>query len=324
MINLDALKLCLCEEDAHYLREGLMAATLNVLDNTKHGDLKKWRSAVNQLPEKTTTFTNFNNQAVSVGQECELNESEQIALNNALMQLAPWRKGPFSFFGTVIDTEWQSHWKWNRLVNAISSLKNRRVLDIGCGNAYHCWRMKAAGAKHVIGIDPNLLFACQFVAFQKYAIAPDVHMLPIGIEALPAKTHYFDTVFSMGVLYHRKSPINFLKELHSQLRPGGELVLETLVVTGDETTVMVPVDRYARMRNVWFIPSCAALTVWLKRCGFSNVHTVDESYTSIKEQRSTPWMQYESLEQSLDPDNHYLTLEQLPAPKRAVLIATRH
>lgn len=33
----------------------------------------------------------------------------------------------------------------------------------------------------------------------------------------------------------------------------GELVLETLVVEGDENTVLVPGDRYAQMRNVYFI-----------------------------------------------------------------------
>lgn len=75
----------------------------------------------------------------------------------------------------------------------------------------------------------------------------------IGVEQLPL-IKAFDTVFSMGVLYHRKSPIEFLQQLKSQLRPGGELMLETLVVEGDENTVLMTGDRYAQMRNVWFYP----------------------------------------------------------------------
>ena len=53
----------------------------------------------------------------------------------------------------------------------------------------------------------------------------------------------------MGVLYHRKDPINHLEHLKRWVKPGGQLVLETLVVDGDETTCLVPPDRYARMNN---------------------------------------------------------------------------
>ncbi|PMC22346.1 tRNA 5-methoxyuridine(34)/uridine 5-oxyacetic acid(34) synthase CmoB, partial [Klebsiella aerogenes] len=44
----------------------------------------------------------------------------------------------------------------------------------------------------------------------------------------------------MGVLYHRRSPLDHLWQLKDQLAPGGELVLETLVIEGDENTVLVP------------------------------------------------------------------------------------
>ena len=102
-----------------------------------------------------------------------------------------------------------------------------------------------------------------------------------------------------------------------------ELVLETLVIEGDETSVLVPEERYARMRNVWFIPSAKALSLWLQRTGFSDVRVVDESATNINEQRSTDWMTYESLAESLAPGNSDFTVEGLPAPRRAVIVATR-
>ncbi len=324
MIDLELLRQSLSDEDAADIREVLISATQQVLENTNHGDLERWTKVLRQLPRRVVQLKNFASSPIQVGEKSDLNEIERIQLKSALLQLSPWRKGPLSFFGITIDTEWRSDLKWDRLANDIRPLKNRRVLDIGCGNAYHCWRMKSAGARIVIGIDPNLLFACQFAAFQKYAKNPDVHMLPIGMEALPEKSYFFDTVFSMGVLYHRKSPIDYLKTLYNQLRTGGELVLETLVVSGDENTVLLPAERYARMRNVWFIPSSAALTIWLQRCGFNNIRLIDESETTVDEQRSTEWMQYESLQQSLDPDNIKQTVEELPAPKRAVFIATRN
>jgi len=83
----------------------------------------------------------------------------------------------------------------------------------------------------------------------------------------------------------------------------------------------VPEDRYAQMRNVWFIPSSAAMMVWLKRCGFKNIRLVDESFTSKEEQRATSWMSFHSLENFLDANDTGKTIEGYPAPLRAIFTA---
>lgn len=53
----------------------------------------------------------------------------------------------------------------------------------------------------------------------------------------------FDTVFRWACSTTAASPLVHLWQLKDQLAPGGELVLETLVVEGDENTVLVPGDR---------------------------------------------------------------------------------
>lgn len=323
MIDTDSLRDCLQRHEASAFAVKLIDAVEQRISDPNHGDLARWTEALNNLPAAQASAIDLNQGAVAVGRQSDLTPEKHEKLVDSLKALSPWRKGPYRLFDTLIDTEWQSDWKWDRLKNNISPLDNRKVLDIGCGNGYHLWRMKSQGARLVLGVDPSLLFLCQFAAINKYVKEQDVFLLPIKMESLPVNTDYFDTVFSMGVLYHRKSPINYLKELFSQLRKGGELVLETLVIDGDETAVLVPEGRYARMRNVWFIPSSAALSVWLRRVGFQDVRVVDESVTSVQEQRSTAWMSYESLAQSLNPDDHSLTIENYPAPKRAVLVAIR-
>jgi tRNA (mo5U34)-methyltransferase len=105
------------------------------------------------------------------------------------------------------------------------------------------------------------------------------------------------------------------------LRQGGELVLETLVIEGGADEVLVPEDRYAQMRNVWFIPSCLALEGWLKRCGYRHVRLIETTKTTSEEQRSTDWMRFQSLTDFLDPENPSLTVEGLPAPRRAIFLA---
>jgi tRNA (mo5U34)-methyltransferase len=284
-----------------------------------HGDYPRWSAALASLPVLTDIASRFDTAAVTIDAQC----ADSEALRQALQGLMPWRKGPYSIADVFIDCEWRSDFKWNRVLPQLAQLQGRRILDVGCGNGYHCWRMLAQSPELVLGIEPSVLFNLQFQALQHYLQREDFDMLPIGIEDMPENLNWFDTVFSMGVLYHRRSPIDHLYQLKSFLREGGELCLETLVIADAEGQLLVPPERYARMRNVWFIPSAAELLLWLRRTGFVNARVVDETDTAVDEQRSTDWMQFESLQQSLNKDNPALTVEGLPAPRRAVILANK-
>ncbi|WP_417543947.1 tRNA 5-methoxyuridine(34)/uridine 5-oxyacetic acid(34) synthase CmoB [Marinobacter sp.] len=292
-------------------------------DENPHGDLGRWQSALNDLPNISGIASELNTSAITLGSTATLSLSQQQALERGLRGLMPWRKGPFDFFGTRIDTEWRSDWKWDRVSPYLSDLTGRRILDVGCGSGYHCWRMLGEGAGRVIGIDPGSLFLFQFLSVKRYLPETPVDLLPIRVEDLPEGLEAFDTTFSMGVLYHRRSPLDHLLELKGTLRRGGELVLETLVVDGPEGYSLMPEDRYGQMRNVWFLPSCDTLLRWLNRTGFRNARVVDVSETSIEEQRSTDWMRFNSLQDFLNPDDPGKTVEGYPGPKRATIIAEK-
>lgn len=312
-----------------YMQDSRLAPWLNPLKaqlHTKfvespHGDLDRWRSALDELPLIEDVQTDLNAGPITT---TTTQSFDKEAFEESLRKLIPWRKGPFELFGTHINTEWRSDWKWDRVAPHISPLENRTILDVGCGSGYHCWRMLGAGARRVIGIDPSYLFLMQFETVKRYAGPQSpIHLLPVKMEDVPAQLEAFDTTFSMGVLYHRRSPIDHLYELKGTLKPGGELVLETLVVEGPNGHSLVPEDRYAMMRNVWFIPSEATLEAWLIRCGFKDVRCVESNYTSMEEQRVTDWMRFQSLEDFLDPNDHSKTVEGLPAPKRATFLARK-
>jgi len=289
-------------------------------ENHLHGEYKHWQKTLESLPSVKGNAATDLADSVTVGELGDFNQGEFKRLENLMKKFKPWRKGPYHIHGLHIDTEWRSDFKWDRLESHISDLSGRYVLDIGCGSGYHLWRMRGAGAKFVVGVDPTQLFLMQFNAVKHFISDESVHLLPLGIEQLP-ELKAFDTVFSMGVLYHRKSPIDFLYQLKAQLVKGGELVLETLIVDGDENTVLVPGERYAKMRNVWFLPSEKAMCAWLERCGFSNVRVVNTDTTSLDEQRKTDWVDTESLQDFLDPNDNSKTIEGYPAPKRAIFIA---
>lgn len=307
----------------HWLRN-LPADLHQWQQNNLHGDFVDWIKVLKLLPDVQSSVCDIKNK-VQFGQASDIDNGQKARLDALLKKFKPWRKGPFELFGTHIDTEWRSDWKWQRVLPHLDDLNGRQVLDIGCGSGYHLWRMKGAGADLVVGIDPSQLFVVQFKALQKYAppdIASDVELLPIGVEQLP-ELGCFDTVFSMGVLYHRRSPIDFLHQCRAQLRSGGQLVLETLIIDGDEQQVLMPEGRYAQMRNVWYLPSIDALSLWMRRCGFVDIQVVDVNTTTSDEQRTTEWMENKSLQDFLDPNDSNMTIEGYQAPKRAVLTARR-
>ena len=291
------------------------------LSEQRFGDLPGWKQALMDMPQIRASRIDLQ-QGVIIGTPSDCDDTTRTQLRAALEQLIPWRKGPYHVHGIHIDTEWRSDWKWDRVLPHLAPLKDRLILDVGCGNGYHCWRMLGAGAARVIGIDPSPRFVVQFHMIKQLIDdqAP-VDVLPVGIEDLPPKLQAFDTVFSMGVFYHRRSPMDHLRELKEALRPGGQLVLETLVIEGELGEVLVPEGRYAMMNNVWFLPSCATLVSWLRKMGFANPRVVDVCPTTPEEQRSTHWMRFHSLPEFLHPDNPALTAEGHPAPVRAVFLA---
>ena len=290
------------------------------LATVKHGDLPRWIAALQALPPPTAEF-NLDLDCIQIGRPRELAEADRDELYRQLQQFCPWRKGPFNIYGVKIDTEWRSDWKWRRLQHQIAPLAGRTVLDIGCGSGYHCWRSYGAGAELVIGIDPYLLFVLQYWVVKHFLPPLPVFVLPLRFEDMPRAMGCFDTVFSMGVLYHCKEPHQHLRELLAQLRPGGELVLETLIV--EDRELLIPAGRYAKMRNVSAIPAVELLPQWLTECGYCNIRTVDVSTTTVEEQRATDWMKFESLADYLSPTDRNLTIEGHPAPRRAVIIANR-
>lgn len=299
-----------------------LPAQLKYWQANAHGEYAKWAKVVEFLPDRTADEIDLKHR-VEAKLNQALSDGERQRMIHHLKQLMPWRKGPYHLFGVHIDCEWRSDFKWDRLLPHISSLQDRLVLDVGCGSGYHMWRMVGEGAKMVVGIDPTELFLCQFEAVRKLLNNDRrANLIPLGIEQMQP-LQVFDTVFSMGVLYHRKSPLDHLSQLKAQLKKSGELVLETLVVDGDENTVLVPGERYAKMKNVYFIPSVAALINWLNKTGFSNIRCVDVAVTSLEEQRKTEWLENESLIDFLDPHDQSKTIEGYPAPKRAVIIANK-
>lgn len=248
--------------------------------------------------------------------ECELDDR---AIEEVAKTMIPWRKGPFKINDVFIDSEWQSFIKYN-LLSPHFDVKDKVVADIGCNNGYYMFRMLKDNPKELVGFDPSAQNFMQF-EFINHFVKSDIVFEMLGVEHLPYYDKKFDIIFCLGVLYHRSDPVAMLKALKRGLQKGGELILDTFMIDGEEEVALCPKDRYSRMRNVYFIPTVAALKNWCYKAGFKEVEVLAQVVTTQEEQRATQWIEGQSLEYFLDPNDNSKTVEGYPAPKRVYIKA---
>lgn len=302
----------------------LQQQLLDFLFALNDGNFPRFVEVVSAMPEVVDSGWRISDGWVELISAMPLSDELQGQIDQALRALMPWRKGPFRFFQQAVDSEWRCHLKWDRIAASLPHLGYQRILDVGCGNGYFGWRLLEAGAEHVLGVDPSWLSVLQHCAVNRYARSDRHHLLPFTFEQLMATgITQFDRVLSLGVLSHRRSPLDHLQLCRDSLRPGGQLVLENLVVDGQAGYALIPPGRYARMNNVWFIPSVDTLIQWCEKMGFEDVKCVDVTVTTECEQRETPWKPGSSLRDGLDLARPGFTIEGLPAPQRAVVLARK-
>ena len=252
--------------------------------------------------------------------EGKISKEDLLSLKEIALLMRPWRKGPFKIFDIFIDSEWRSYIKYN-LLKPYFNLENKSVADIGCNNGYYMFRMLKENPKEIVGFDPSALFKTQFDFINSF-IKSDIVFEMLGVEHLPFYEKKFDTIFCLGVLYHRSDPVSTLKALKKGLNPNGELFLDTFFIESNEEIALIPRGRYSKIPNIYFIPSIKALSNWCERAGFKDFIVLEKRVTDTKEQRKTDWIYGESLDNFLDPNNSSKTIEGYPAPRRVYIKAS--
>ncbi len=263
------------------------------------------------------------NDVVKIGSAEEISEADQTEVESRLRTFMPWRKGPFSVFGVDIDAEWQSQRKWQRLLPHLPDLQNKVVADIGCNNGYYMFRMLPFKPKVVIGLEPSVQHYYCFKGLNGMARQDTLHIDLLGVEHLQLFPDCFDVLFLMGIIYHRSSPVETLRDVFSSLRSGGTLVLESQALPGESETALFPAKTYAKAPGTYFVPTANCLKNWVLRAGFKDVEIICQHPMSSKEQRRTDWMQFESYSDFLDPSNPQKTIEGYLAPERVYILARK-
>ena len=310
-VDLAEVKRLRSESDARLEIDKFKAMAQAVADLPLAGDLK------------TPLEIDLTGSHIQFGNSDDLTQHQHDCLSTAIEALSPWRKGPFRVFGREIDAEWKSNLKWDRIAQAIGELRGRQILDLGCGNGYYMFRAAAEQPKAVLGLDPSIQFYYVFEMMQRFLQLENLQYERLGLEHLYVFDQAFDIALCMGVLYHHRSPVEILRNLKQTIRVGGFAIIESQSIDGEGSMALFPEDRYAKARNVFFVPTKDCLVNWVKRSGFKNVEVISHTKVTTEEQRSTKDMTWESLPDFLDPDDHNLTIEGYPAPHRTVVRAER-
>ena len=251
-----------------------------------------------------------------------LTQNQNLQIKETALLMKPWRKGPFQINDLFIDSEWQSQIKYN-LLEPHFNLKDKIVGDIGCNNGYYLFRMLSHKPKKLIGFDPSAIYYSQF-QFLNHFIQSEIVYELLGVEHVEFYEYKFDILFCLGVLYHRSDPIGMLKSLYKGLNKGGELILDTFMIDGEEEICLTPKERYSKIPNIYFVPTVKALENWCYRAGFDTFEVLEIMVTSSEEQRKTEWIDTQSLEDYLDPNDKTKTVEGYPAPKRVYIKAIKN
>ena len=292
------------------------------VEQEKKGFLR-YRTPSEQLIRYTAKHVDCSGDTIIIGRPEEISNTERQELTSHLKAFMPWRKGPFSIFGIDIDAEWRSDRKWRRAVPEIPDLRGKVVADIGCNNGYYMFRMADAHPRLVLGFEPSVQHYYCFKALNGMAgkAALDIDLL--GIEHLALFERCFDVVFLMGIIYHRPSPVDTLRDILVALQPGGTLIVESQAIPGKGPFSLFPEETYAKVPGTYFVPTGSCLVNWMKKAGFIDIELFCTHPMSEQEQRRTDWMQFESFTDYIDPAKPHLTVEGYPAPCRVFVRARK-
>ena len=291
----------------------------NPFGNKKDKRVDAWLQVLNELPELIDAKVDLIDE-VSV--DYLSNHKGQI--EELLLQLMPWRKGPFRINDTYIDSEWDSRKKWERFQKLNISLKGKSILDVGSGNGYYAFKMLGMGADKILCLEPNLMHVSQFSAINHFISSDNIRMVPERLEHLGLANTNFDLIFSMGLLYHQRNPEEHLLELIRLLSKKGQLILETIIAPEECGIALEPEGgRYAAMPNVHYVHSDYGCKSIFDELDLKLIAETDSVLTDQEEQRKTKWMPFKSFESALNEENKSITVEGYPAPQRKFYILER-
>ena len=111
--------------------------------------------------------------------------------------------------------------EWSSMRRLVPDLRDRRVMDLGCGYGWFCRWASEQGAAHVLGLDVS-----EKMLARARAADPDgrITYRRVDMELLELPEASFDVAYSSLALHYIEDLGKVLTTVHRALAPGGHLI----------------------------------------------------------------------------------------------------
>lgn len=111
--------------------------------------------------------------------------------------------------------------EWHVLKALMPELRNKSVLDLGCGFGWHCLFAREQHASSVIGVD---ISAKMLQQAREKTDDPAISYIQMPIEDIEFSNSQFDVVISSLAFHYIESFEAICKKVHDYLKPGGSFI----------------------------------------------------------------------------------------------------
>lgn len=102
-----------------------------------------------------------------------------------------------------------------------TGIKNKVILDFGCGHGVDCMKFVKLGAKQVVGIDPS---KPMIDLAKRVNSNSKIRFIATDGNTLPLKSSQFDLVFANFVIHYLKDTQQQFAEIARVMKPGGHFI----------------------------------------------------------------------------------------------------
>lgn len=217
-----------------------------------------------------------------------ISETDRKLLKREILSTKDWYN-PILLDGdmVVLKADWMKDFHYYRhkhifsnLLKRMSSLKNQKVLDIGCNEGYYSFAASDLGAAFVKGVDLREINISRANQIKKYYGYENCEFDIGNISDLAfSDIGKFDVVFCFGVIYHLENPMLAIRNLRAVT--GSWLIMDSALISfTPKPIVRIDIEPTENKRagetGVAFYPSLGALITMLK-CGGFRVEVVNNT-----------------------------------------------
>lgn len=111
--------------------------------------------------------------------------------------------------------------EWHVLKGLMPELRDKSVLDLGCGYGWHCLFAREEQASSVIGVDISEKMLQQA---REQTNDPAISYVQLPIEDIQFENEQFDVVISSLAFHYIQSFADICKKVHAYLKPCGTFI----------------------------------------------------------------------------------------------------